>query len=233
MAQPKFTVTDDPGRFDEAIAWFERKLPMPADEFESLLEEDKELAFTIANVTQADVVADVFAELETAIREGKSLDEFKAQVTEKLEEAWGSPDGGRIDTIFRTNTNAAYNAGRYAVYNAPAIKASRPFWRFEGIDDDRQSDFCAPFNDLILPADDPFWSDHIPPLHFNCRSTITALEEEEAMEDGAGRHDEAPDQDAAEGFGAAPDSKADDWAPNPDDYPKEIASELADRLRDR
>lgn len=230
MAKPRadFDVTDDPARFDEAISWFERKVPMPSDEFESLLDEDKEYAFAIANVTQADLVEQVFEELKTALREGKSLEKFKESVQDSLEEAWGSPDGGRVETIFRTNANAAYNAGRYAVYNAPAVKESRPYWRFEGVDDDRQSDFCEPFNDVVLPADDPFWDDHVPPLHYNCRSTITALDEEEAAE-----HDgptEAPDQDADDGFGDAPDSEADDWKPDPGEYAKEIAGELADRL---
>jgi uncharacterized protein with gpF-like domain len=113
---------------------------------------------------------------------------------------------------------------------APTVKKTRPFWRFDAIEDDRTSEICSGINGTILPVDDSFWSDHVPPLHFNCRSQLVPLDLEDVDDEG-GADDEAPEIDADEGFGAAPTKEGEDWKPDPDDYPGPIGDELRSRLR--
>lgn len=221
-------IPDDPVHFQEAIDAFEKRVPLLEDELASLLEEEKGFAFTVADVAQADIVSDVYEAVGEAIKDGSTLEDFKAKVSADLEEAWGGEDPGRLDTIFRTNVLTSYNEGRHAVFSDPDVKRLRPYWRWEAIDDDHIDDECAPFLELVLPADDPFWSTHIPPLHFNCRCTYTALDEEEAAEEGI--TDEPPDVDADDGFGSAPSSS---WRPDPDEYAAAIGDALRDRLAKR
>lgn len=91
------------------------------------------------------------------------------------------------------------------------------------------SDICEACNNVVLPADDPFWGSHTPPLHYNCRSTVVALSVDEADDEGV--TGEPPADDADEGFGAPPSKEGADWEPDLDGYPKEIGDELKDRLR--
>jgi SPP1 gp7 family putative phage head morphogenesis protein len=202
---------------------------MPAEEFAELQESEREYAFTVAAVAQADLVAEVYTALERAIETGSTLEDFKAEVGARLEEAWsGSAAGGRIETIFRTNVNSAYNAGRHAVFTAPAVKEARPYWRFDSIDDDLRDDECADADGTILPQDDPWWTEHIPPLHFNCRCSFTSLSEEQARDEGI--DDEGPDVDAGDGFGRAPSEPGEDWDPLESERPAAVGDILGDVL---
>jgi uncharacterized protein with gpF-like domain len=42
--------------------------------------------------------------------------------------------------------------------------------------DDRTRPTHAALNGLILPANHSFWTDHYPPIGFNCRCSVTALD---------------------------------------------------------
>jgi hypothetical protein len=165
VRHPDVGVTPNPARFREAIAAFKKRVPMPAAEFRALEEAEREFAFTVSGVAQADLVSQVYEGIERAIRDGTTLEDFKADVGEALEQSWGGSAPARIETIFRTNVQKAYSEGRTAVFTAPAVKEARPYWRFETIDDDRRDEDCADCDGVILPADDPWWKTHTPPLH--------------------------------------------------------------------
>ena len=222
-------VPDDPAEFREAVRAWRQRVPMTQDEYDQLAQNARQRAFTVASVAQADLVTDVWRALDSAVAEGSSFDDFKEAVGAQLEAAWGGPDAGRLSTIFRTNVQTAYNAGRYAQARHPAVGLRRPFWRFVAVEDARTSDICAPLGGTVLPASDPWWGTHQPPLHFNCRSTFVPLTEEEAQAEGL--TEEAPAVDADEGFGAAPVDGDSEWAPDPDAYPAAIGAELRDRLK--
>lgn len=128
----------DPDRFEEAIAAFRKRVPMTRKEWDDLNEAQREHAFMVSEVATADVVTDVCDAIDKAITEGSTLEDFKENVGDLLESSWGGPRPGRLDTIFRTNVQTAYNAGRHAIFSAPAVKKARPYLRFDGVEDDRQ-----------------------------------------------------------------------------------------------
>lgn len=226
---PSVPVTPDPERFDEAANAFRRRIPITKDQWDELEAEEREFAFTVAGVAQADMVADVWEALDRSIEKGTTLEDFKAEVGQMLESQWGGEDAARVETIFRTNIQGAYMTGRYEVFSAPAVKEARPYFRFEIIDDDRVDDECADLEGTILAQDDAFWNTHTPPLHFNCRCSVTGLSEAEAQDEGIDA--EAPESDHAdEGFGARPSEEGEDWTPDIDKYPDPIAAELAQKL---
>ena len=211
--------------FDEAIDHFREKLPYTDEEYAQLDESAQEQAFRVAGVAQLDIVADVYNAIDEAIATGTALDDFKKIVGDELEHAWGGTvedPGWRIETIFRTNIQSAYAAGRYAQMTDPETLADRPFWTFSTIEDGRECDICEPCDEVVLPADDPWWHTHHVPLHFNCRCEAHSLTTDEAKKRGVDAV--GPPVEADEGFGAPP--KLASWEPHKDEYPSELWKEL-------
>jgi SPP1 gp7 family putative phage head morphogenesis protein len=132
-----------------------------------------------------------------------------------------------VSTIFRTNLENAYSAGRHAIYTAPAVKEARPYLRFDAIGDERTCEECSALDGVIRPTDE--WTNLTPPLHFNDRCILTPLSPEEAEDEGVS--DGLPPVEADEGFGGAPSEEGTDWKPDLSDYSMEIADVLRERLR--
>jgi uncharacterized protein with gpF-like domain len=122
---------------------------------------------------------------------------------------------------------AAYTGGANEILTSDEALEARPYWRYDVVDDDRLCPICGEFKDVVLPADDPFWATHIPPLHIGCRCQHPVpLTEDEAREEGVTR--KPPTTEAADGFGAAP--QADDYEPDPDRFDDGIGRELERKL---
>jgi SPP1 gp7 family putative phage head morphogenesis protein len=189
--------------------------------FDKLDADAADHAFTVSGVAQADMVERVWNAIDDAVANGTDLEDFRASVADDLYESWGEEDPARLETIFRTNVNQAYNDGREEIFSHPAVAEARPYWRYELIDDDALCDQCGECEDVTLPADDEWWDDHRPILHPNCRCSFTALTEDEAREEGLS--DDDADPEVADGFG---DERDEDYSPNLDDYADEIGDIL-------
>jgi SPP1 gp7 family putative phage head morphogenesis protein len=174
----------DPARFDEAVDFFRRRVPMPKAQWLKLGTEARQRGFTVADVAQLDVIHQVWLALDDSIARGSTFAEFQATVGETLKAEW---QGGvanppaRVETIFRTNVMTANNAGRHAQMTDPVVAARRPFWQYVDIDDQRECPICTACHGTILPMDDPWWETHHPPLHFQCRCRARPLTEAQAV----------------------------------------------------
>lgn len=222
-------VLPDPLKFVEAIAWAAGRVELTKPEWEKLSAEARRRAFTVAAVAQADVLHDVRKAVDSAVDVGTTLEDFKKAVGEKLEGEWAGSVANpawRIETIFRTNVQSAYAAGRFKQATEPDTLAVRPVWMFDTIMDSRTSPICAKCNGVTLPADDPWWKDHQPPLHHACRSTVIALTEEQAKVHGV--TEKAPRSDPAKGFGAPPTEH--EWSPDFDRYHDDLRKQLQKKL---
>lgn len=222
-------IPDDPLRFQEAIDDFLKRVPMTKDAYDELSEVEKDFAFTVANVAQADLVAQVYDGIQSAIEDGETFETFQARIGDALDESWGGADPSRLEMIFETNVMDAYNGGRYAQQTAPATIAARPYGRYEGIDDGHGCEICEPCYNVILPLSHRFFKTHYPILHPRCRDIVTTLSKDEAEAEGiTGEPPDGPPP--VEGFGAPPASAGSDWEPDTSDYPAEIGDELDDKL---
>jgi len=201
-----------------AIEFLRNKLKLSAEEFYALEERAKLKAFTVSGVADLDVVSEVWRAIESAVENGETLEDFRERVGELLEDQWGQEDPSRIETIFRTNVQSAYSAGRWAQNSRPEVRATHPYCRFVAILDSRTSEVCEELHGTVLKADDDFWASHQPPLHHQCRSDIVPLTDEEAKEEGI--DEEAPDADPDEGFG----TPAEDFEPDLASRPPELAN---------
>jgi SPP1 gp7 family putative phage head morphogenesis protein len=218
----------DPDRFEEAVRAFRRRVPITDPEYEALLDSEMQRAFWVAHVTEARAVQQVFNAVDRAVADGTTLEDFHDDVDTVLE-PFGITDPTHIETIFRTNVMGAYNAGRTEVFSDPEVQKARPYLRFDAVGDSRTSKICEALNGTILPADDPFWRTHTPPLHHNCRSILTALNDTEADDEGvtSGKPDTngaAPD----EGFGRPADPE--NWEPDIGGLDPDLRKLVRDRI---
>jgi len=215
---------DSSERFDAAIEAIEKRSPVPREEWEAMTALEREAAFTVAHVTEAEVLQQVLDAVESAVRNGTDLEQFKDDIYAQLVESWGGEIPGRLSTIFRTNLMTAYGEGRHSIMSSPTVKQARPFWRYDATMDDRIDDECEELDQTVLPVDDPFWASHTPPLHYNCRCVIVPLSQEEADEEGV--DDEGPDVEADEDFGAAPSAQGENWDFDLSRFDPELREEL-------
>lgn len=233
MADGSIGADADPSRWRDAREWFQKRRPVLRDGAAQTERDARLRAFRVAGITSVNLITEVHQAIDDALRDGTTLDEFKKRVGAKLAEEWGAPNARRVETIFRTNVQSAYNAGRFAEMTRPAVLAVRPFWKFVSILDGRTTATCAPLNGVIVRHDDEsgFWRTHFPPLHFNCRSTVVSLSRGET--ERAGGVKPVPKAKApGEGFGTRPDLEGTEVGPTAR-ASVEVRKAHADRGRSR
>lgn len=170
-----------PLRFKEAEAFWAGKVPMASDEFRTLGQRARDRAFAVSGVDRLDLVARVHEALAKAVREGTTMETFKKDVLPAFE-AEGGISRARLETIFRTNIQTAYMAGRHSqMLEAAGV---RPFWRYTAVNDSRTRPSHRALHGLVRRYDDPFWDVFYPPNGFNCRCSVTTLSERQVQERG-------------------------------------------------
>lgn len=226
-------IPDTPVRFDEAVQALRDKVPVTRAVWDDLTESEREFAFTLANVAQADLITDALEYMETAVRDGSTFEEFQgSDVADRLTEAWGGEAPYRLESLFRTTTMTAYNEGRFRQQTTPAAMRARPYLRYDAIEDSTLAEcpICSKCSGVILPADHPWWRTHYPILHPRCRCIATSLSEEDARDEGI--TGSPPNVSPAPGFGKAPSMQSYGWEPDAADYPSAVEDVLSDRLDD-
>lgn len=165
--------------FQEAIEAAGGRISLTPAQFQKLSDDLKLHAFTIGRLTQLDMIGKVKDAYVRQLRSSSlSLDEFLKDVYELDADQAGF--GGYYTTVFRTNLQKDYNAGKaYQMMQDPPM-----YLEFIGIDDSRQSEICAARTGVIRPYTDPWWDDNWPPLHYTCRSTVREIFPEEAKARG-------------------------------------------------
>lgn len=163
--------------------------------------------FTVANVAKADVLADIHTELLRTLRQGGTLEQFKADLIPRLQQRgwWGNDytaeqlqRAGRIDaqtgeirkglnawrlkTIFQTNMQSAYMAGRYRELKEQVN--TRPYWQYVAVLDARTRPSHEALHGKVFRHDDPIWKVIWPPNGYNCRCSVRALSERELQRMG-------------------------------------------------
>lgn len=224
-----WSVTAEPQRFDAAVEWFGGRVPLTPELVAELAEHAGPRAWTVAGVTQLDIVQSVHASLERAIANGTPFEEWQKQAEASLTKAWGRKDSPRMLTVFINSSQQSMNAGRWSQMVDPAVLALRPYGFFDGVVDERQSPQCRECDGTILPLDHPWWSTHSPQLHHRCRSSIRNMRESEVKRRG-GVTASPSTSTASPGFGAIPSEVA--WQPDPAKYAPALWREYAAKAAD-
>ena len=172
---------------EEAVRYFEGKGYAIGFKWQDVWQEAHSRAFTVAGVMKMDVLQDIRSAMDKAIRDGGTLADFRKTLLPKLEaKGWlgkglvvdqetGEVQGKRLtprrlQTIFETNMQSAYSAGRYQAQLENADE--RPFWEYVAILDSRTRPSHRAQHGRIFPATDPYWRYFYPPNGWRCRCRV-------------------------------------------------------------
>ncbi len=148
--------------FREAVEWFQER------------------AFTIAGFTQESLLENVKQEILRNMEKGETFRDFKKNFKKILgKKGITRLKPYRIETIYRTNMQSAYQAGRYQQMQSATVKRLRPYWRYVAVMDNVTRPEHAAMNGKVYPADHEIWGKWYPPNGFNCRcyvETVSARE---------------------------------------------------------
>ncbi|EHJ46344.1 phage head morphogenesis protein, SPP1 gp7 family [Solidesulfovibrio carbinoliphilus subsp. oakridgensis] len=183
----------------EAIRFLKDKVPVTRDQFDRLSEVAKARAFTVSGLARVDMVEAVHRSMTLAMEKGVPLREWKQTVSQALDTAGFTGDRPlRLETIFRTNVQSAYMAGRYAEMSAMAD--TFPYWQYSAVNDGRTRPAHRALSGKVYPAGHPFWDTWFPPNGFNCRCTVKALTRRQVEDRGLAVETEIPEElDTASG----------------------------------
>lgn len=157
---------------------FERNI-LNREEWDSTIQEARDRAFMISGDIAKETIADVRRALVDELVEGTSLTGFKNRVRDVLEKSAIGP--ARIETIYRTNIQAAFRDGRETLASDPIVSATFPYQEYIPIHDTRTRSNHLKLGELglngtgIYRRDDPFWSSFTPPIDFNCRCGVRMM----------------------------------------------------------
>ncbi len=183
---------------EQAMAYFRSLGYALPENTPAMLAEAEALAFTVANAMSLDILKTIRQHIDQALAEGKTERWFQQTLTPILQEKgwWGrqkivAPDGSertvqlgspwRLHTIYQTNLQTAYMAGRYRTQIAAA--AHHPYLQYVAVMDSRTRPAHAAMDGRIFPIDDPIWNTHYPPNGWNCRCAVVALSEVDIQRD--------------------------------------------------
>ena len=198
--------------FEEAIEFLKSKIPMTKTEWNELEKKLRFRAFTVGALSEADAIEKVKQALIDNLEKGepfyKAWEKFK-----DIAKSDGKDYFARyFETVYRTNIQSAYNAGRLMQYknNTP------PAWELLFMEDSRMSDICTNLMNEVgrraIKSDDAFWSTvGFPPYHFNCRTTFRAVYPDELQTDKITLIEPQNPAPLTNGFGGDPLDKESFW----------------------
>jgi SPP1 gp7 family putative phage head morphogenesis protein len=178
----------------QAVEYFSSKDAQVTGPWTEWLDAQHARSFTVANVTKLEVLKDIQDSLARALKQGKTLEQWKDDLVPMLKRKgwWGrdystdqlrdagrlSADGeiakgltpARLRTIFQTNMQSAYMSGRYEQMVEQA--AERPYWEYVAVLDSRTRPAHRALSGMVFRYDDPAWMAFYPPNGFNCRCRV-------------------------------------------------------------
>lgn len=180
---------------ERAIAHLQAKGAQVTGSWRQWLDGQHARAFTVANVAKLDVLQDIQVSLTKALQDGQSLATWKDGLQQQLQKKgwWGAggsvqqlQQAGRVDagsgeirpglnahrleTIFATNMQSAYMAGRFDEMMEQAQE--RPFWEYVAVMDARTRPAHRAMHGRIFRYDDPGWKAFYPPCGYRCRCRV-------------------------------------------------------------
>lgn len=207
-----------------AIEFFKDKVILPAKEFYDLEAWARARAFTVSHVTKAEVLGDISNAIDKAIENGETLATFRDSLDDIMQKrGWEGTSPWHEETIFRTNIQTAYSAGKFSQLDGHSDKF---VGQFDAILDDATTETCRELNGKIYPLDSPFWDMYMPPLHFNCRSTVRPVYNGEVEERGLYVSDKLPPGSVKPSDGFGNNLNKVPFNPDLSGLPKELADKV-------
>lgn len=184
----------------EAIRYFQQKGYQISFAWQDVAAAEHAAAFTVAKAMSYDLLAEIRAEVDRAISEGRTLQQFRKELEPLLQKKgwWGkqdilNPDTGQLETvqlgsprrlsiIYDTNMRTSHAAGRWRQIERSAKR--RPYLRYIAVQDERTRQEHRAWHGTVLPVDHPFWQSHYPPNGWRCRCIVQQLSKRQLESQG-------------------------------------------------
>lgn len=167
----------------EAQQFWADKVQLGQGEFAKLSAEAKVRAFAVSGIAKGEELNTVFTAMQRAIDQGATLEQFKEECAAIFERrGWTGKRAWRIDNVFRTNIQTAYNVGQYKQLSSAAD--ALPIWKYSAINDRRTRPTHRAMDGRAWPANHPIWDTWFPPNGFRCRCSVVGLTEAQARREG-------------------------------------------------
>ena len=160
-------------QFNEAINYFTKKAPILYEKLDDITSSVKDTFFYIKRSTELEATKRVLESLKKTLENGGTYQEWKQDISDIADKAGLGEDGWYSNLVYRQNMVNAYQSGRYEQQMEDDEYFS--YLLFDGVEDDRQTDFCRTYSGKVYKKSDPIWALIYPPNHFNCRSSVIEL----------------------------------------------------------
>lgn len=166
---------------EEARRRIADKPAVTRDVFDALPDEMKARAFTITGIEDHDILQGVRDELAT-LPAGADWGAVKKEIMARIC-PWFSPEGAaaRAELLMSHHAFAAYSATQARIMDE--MIDVFPYRQYLSTNDGKVRASHRALNEIILPADHPFWQKHTPPWEWNCRCQVVELTEEDRDEE--------------------------------------------------
>ena len=178
------------------------KSPVRTRGFRDLEPQEHAVAFTVAQSAKFDILTDVQAALQKALDEGQTFETFRKglaptlaaqgwwgrKVVDGREVQLGSPR--RLRTIYRANMRAARAAGQWE--RIERVRDALPYLLYQLGPSERDRPHHAAKDGWVLPVDDPFWNEWMPPNGWGCKCHVRQITAQEAGRRGIVREVNIP-----------------------------------------
>ena len=165
----------------EAIAFLRAKRLKPSRHWLSVWREEHAAAFTVAQMTEQDLLRQVHREVQRVLRRGETVESFLERLEPWLEAKGWAPTGrggdlpARLRRIYHTNLRTAHLRGQWD--RIQRTKEALP-WLVYGLGPSEvHREQHAAWAGLCLRVDDPFWGTHYPPNGWGCKCWVRQVAE--------------------------------------------------------
>lgn len=175
QAAPRFTrriVRTFATTYEGTIDFMARRMDATATELEILGRQYGEAALKMSRDASAALERELAETTMKAMLEGIDTRKGVTALRDAFRRAGFSPEADyRLETMFRTQTQIAYSAGRENAWRDPVIDEILWGYEYATIGDDRVRPTHAAMDGVRAPKDDPIWSMWPIPAGWNCRCT--------------------------------------------------------------
>lgn len=172
---------------EKAVEFLNKKFPVLKADYDALNVEAQARAFTIAQITQLDVLQTVLTGMQTALQNGTGGKEFTKQLKPYLEQTgWlqsgddskanGKAVSRRLELIYKTATDQSIAFGRWQ--QLWDNRESRPYVQYRidqlGVSERHRVEHEL-LNGRVFRIDDPVWDVIYPPRGFRCNCGVVSV----------------------------------------------------------
>ena len=164
------------GAYDEALAYYRKRMGLSTDDVDALKKTYSAKALKVVKGA-SDMVE---RKAQEAIAESLKLGEHVKDAQARLQAAMNTAGVDEAspwlcETITRTNIAAAYSAGNHQALQDPDLAEFHIGYRYATVGDARVRETHEEWDGFVGPKDDEFWQTHYPPCGYNCRCCAIPL----------------------------------------------------------